>query len=135
PAIASIIGRSPGRGTPLATSTSSGVAAVLPTEPHPLPIANAVTLVDTRGSDRSPGLRRARPRLFSQGLGGGTEGRPSMSFRRLLALAAVVAALTAFAPSVAASSTKPFHLLKTCSSNVLCTVTADTFAAIPAGTD
>ena len=58
-----------------------------------------------------------------------------MSLRKLLALAAVVAALTAFAPSAAASSAKSFHLLKTCSSNVLCTVTADTFAPIPADTD
>ena len=58
-----------------------------------------------------------------------------MSPRRLVALLALIAALTAFAPSAAASSAKAFHLEKTCISNVFCTVIWDDFAAIPAGTD
>jgi hypothetical protein len=58
-----------------------------------------------------------------------------MSLRKLIALAAIVTALTAFAPTVAASSAKPFHLEKTCVSNMLCTVTWTDFEAIPPGTD
>jgi hypothetical protein len=57
------------------------------------------------------------------------------SVRRLMLVAAAVLAFSALAPSVSAGSHKAFHLEKTCVSNVLCTVTSDTFKAIPGGTD
>jgi hypothetical protein len=55
--------------------------------------------------------------------------------RRILLVAGVSLALSAFAPSVSASSSKPFHLDKTCASGILCTVVSSGFNAIPAGTD
>ena len=61
--------------------------------------------------------------------------RRALPVRRLLALAGIVALLATLAPAVSASSAKAFHLEKTCVSNILCTVQADTFGAIPAGTD
>jgi hypothetical protein len=50
-------------------------------------------------------------------------------------VAAAVLTFSALAPSVSAGSHKAFHLEKTCASNVLCTVTTDTFKPIPGGTD
>ena len=43
--------------------------------------------------------------------------------------------VSVFALSASASSQKPFHLKKTCVSNVLCTVVTSSFKAIPGGTD
>jgi hypothetical protein len=57
------------------------------------------------------------------------------SIRILVLAVAAILALTALAPSVSAGSRKAFHLNKTCESNVLCTITWDSFKAIPAGTD
>jgi hypothetical protein len=59
----------------------------------------------------------------------------ALPVRRLLAVAGIVALLATLAPAVSASSAKAFHLEKTCVSNILCTVQADTFGSIPAGTD
>ena len=57
------------------------------------------------------------------------------SIRRIVLVAGVTLALTALAPSAAASSPKEFHLTKTCESFVLCTVATSSFKAIPAGTE
>jgi hypothetical protein len=57
------------------------------------------------------------------------------SVRLLSLVASVTLALGVLAPSAAAKAEKEFHLDKTCVSNVLCTVTASDFKAIPAGTD
>lgn len=43
--------------------------------------------------------------------------------------------LSVLASSASAASQKPFHLKKTCVSNVLCTVVSSSFTAIPGGTD
>jgi hypothetical protein len=59
----------------------------------------------------------------------------ALPIRRLLAVAGIVALLATLAPAVSASAAKAFHLEKTCASNILCTVQADTFGAIPPGTD
>lgn len=57
------------------------------------------------------------------------------SIRSMLAVALATFALTALAPSAAASLDKAFHLDKTCVSDVLCTIVSSEFRAIPAGTD
>jgi hypothetical protein len=57
------------------------------------------------------------------------------SVRNLLVVVATMLALSVLAPSVSAASHKEFHLTKTCSSDVLCTLVSDTFKAIPPGTD
>ena len=56
---------------------------------------------------------------------------------RSLAVVAATAVLmfSALASSAAGSSQKSFHLMKTCVSNVLCTVVSSSFKAIPGGTD
>ena len=55
--------------------------------------------------------------------------------RRLLVVAGATLALGVLAPSVSASSPKPFLLTKTCASSLLCTVVSSNFDGIPAGTD
>ena len=59
--------------------------------------------------------------------------------RSVRSLAVVVAAaalmFSVLASSAAGSSQKSFHLMKTCVSNVLCTVVSSSFKAIPGGTD
>jgi hypothetical protein len=57
------------------------------------------------------------------------------SVRRLLVVAATIAALTVLVPSASAASPKPFLLTKTCVSNLLCTVVSSDFEGIPTGTD
>ena len=57
------------------------------------------------------------------------------SIRRILLVAGVSLALSALVPTVSASSSKTFHLDKTCPSAILCTVISSGFSAIPAGTD
>jgi hypothetical protein len=59
----------------------------------------------------------------------------ALPIRRLLAIAGMIALLATLTPAVAASSTKAFHLEKTCVSATLCTVQADSFGPIPPGTD
>jgi hypothetical protein len=59
--------------------------------------------------------------------------------RSVRSLAVVVATavlmLSVLASSAAGSSQKSFHLMKTCVSDVLCTVVSSSFKAIPGGTD
>jgi hypothetical protein len=57
------------------------------------------------------------------------------SVRTFVVVAVLTLALGALVPSASAGSAKPFHLTKTCSSDVLCTLVSDSFKAIPAGTD
>jgi hypothetical protein len=57
------------------------------------------------------------------------------SVRLFVVVVAAVLALAVLTPSVSAGSRKPFHLNKTCASDVLCTIVWDNFKAIPAGTD
>ena len=57
------------------------------------------------------------------------------SARRILVVAIAALALTILAPSVSASSPRPFLLTKTCASSVFCTVVSSSFAGIPAGTN
>jgi len=57
------------------------------------------------------------------------------SVRRLLVVAATVVALTILVPGASAASPKAFHLEKTCSTDVLCTVQVSDFKAIPPLTD
>jgi len=48
---------------------------------------------------------------------------------------AMIVAFATLVPSVFAASPKPFHLDKTCASDVLCTVVSSDFKWIPADTD
>ena len=57
------------------------------------------------------------------------------SVRSLLVVAATVLAFSALAPSVSAASPKAFHLDKTCTSNVLCTISSSNFKPLTGGTD
>jgi hypothetical protein len=57
------------------------------------------------------------------------------SVGRLLVIGAAILALGGLASSVSAASPKEFHLDKTCTSDVLCTIQSSDFPAIPAGTD
>jgi len=64
-----------------------------------------------------------------------------LSLKRLLVVVATIAALAALVPSVSASSTKAFHLDKTCADapseplGYICTVTHSDFKWIPPGND
>jgi hypothetical protein len=53
----------------------------------------------------------------------------------IVVVATTVLTFSVLASSASAASPKAFHLSKTCSSNVFCTVVTDDFKAIPAGTD
>jgi hypothetical protein len=53
----------------------------------------------------------------------------------IVVVATTVLMFSVLGSSVSAASPKAFHLTKTCSSPVLCTVVTDDFNAIPAGTD
>ena len=62
------------------------------------------------------------------------ERRSVSSVRRILVVLGTIAALTALAPSVSASSHKNFHLDKTCESPILCTIVKSNFKPFTRGT-
>lgn len=62
------------------------------------------------------------------------ERRSMSSVRRILVVLGTIAALTALAPSVSASSHKNFHLDKTCESQILCTIVKSNFKPFTKGT-
>jgi hypothetical protein len=61
--------------------------------------------------------------------------RRMRSARRLLVIAATIAALSMLVPTASASSHKAFHLAKTCEAYPTCVVTASNDKKIPVGTE